>query len=90
MKVSLRRTILLAVAAALAAVGTASGTSGFGGTSHAEAASPAKISRPSSNLGRSYRCAPGASLLPSGARWRMESNVYCGRPRSTVGRAARA
>ena len=41
MKVSLRRTILLAVAAALAAVGTASGTSGFGGTSHAEAASPA-------------------------------------------------
>jgi hypothetical protein len=41
MKVSLRRTILLAVAAALAGVGTASGTSGFGGTSHAEAASPA-------------------------------------------------
>jgi hypothetical protein len=40
MKVSLRRTILLAVAAAVAAVGTASGTSGFGGTSHAEAASP--------------------------------------------------
>jgi len=41
MKVSLRRTILLAAAAALVAVGTASGTSGFGGTSHAEAASPA-------------------------------------------------
>jgi hypothetical protein len=41
MKVSLRRTILLAAAAGLVAVGTASGTSGFGGTSHAEAASPA-------------------------------------------------